>query len=379
MSKDKQKETQETPLADIQFDDEISLFPEASETDTTSVDSVTTEVKKDQETFPFEEEEEEEITKEKKTEKEEEKDLSFEEEEEEDKTKDKQDDNFYKNLLLDLKDQGIIEAEIGEDDEIDKDKFFEYHDNEVDNRVTEALEGFMEELDDEGKAFLKFKKESGGSTKDFLETYQNISSVPKVDSEDPKSYDKFLRYYYKTYESLEDEDIDDKLEWLEEKEGRKEKYAKKYDTKVQADQEANKEKLSRDATERKKDLDDAKAEFKEDFDKLLNEKDEIKNFKFSAKEKKELSDFVLKPSVKVGKNKYATGLQASLKEAFNDKEKLAVLAKLLKSDFDVSSIERSKKTEASKSAKEAIRTSRTGVKVRNSGSSTKRQLADFFN
>lgn len=288
-----------------------------------------------------------------------------------------EDKDFYKNLALDLKDKNILSMDLEDDEEIDAEKFLELQEKEIDLRVEETFENFFEEMDEDGKAFLKFKKD-GGNTKDFFSTYNSLSNVPTIDKNDPKSSDKFLRYYYKEYEGLDEEDIDDKIEWLEDSEGRKEKYIEKYQVSVNKDEDIRKQNLlisnARITEDRKKEAEAFKTELSE----VLEEIEQVGAFTFDKNEKKDLEKFIISPTVKIGKNQFITGFQSSLQAAIKDKKKLAVLAKLLKSDFDVSGIAKKVKTEVSKEVKNKIRTRSKGVKIVNSGGSGGKSLGDFF-
>jgi len=80
-------------------------------------------------------------------------------------------------------------------------------------------------------------------------------------------------------------------------------------------------------------------------------------------------------------NGRATAFQKGLLDALQDKENSVLLAKLVKSNFDFSSIERNATSKKSKDIKKDVR--RTGEKkTSTSGSSQKsksKSLAEFFN
>jgi len=92
-------------------------------------------------------------------------------------------------------------------------------------------------------------------------------------------------------------------------------------------------------------------------------------------------NFITKPTVKVGKNKYITEFQAELGEIFKgegeNKKKLLLLAKLVKSQFDVKDLIEETKTKVVKDAKSKLQQSRTGVRPSTSGGNNKKSLSDF--
>jgi S-adenosylmethionine:tRNA-ribosyltransferase-isomerase (queuine synthetase) len=100
----------------------------------------------------------------------------------------------WSNIYKELKNRGIISIDVEDESSIDADRFIELQEEEIEARLEETIQAFMEELDEDGKAFLKFKKE-GGNTKDFFKIYSEISEVPTPEYNDEKSQEKFLRYY----------------------------------------------------------------------------------------------------------------------------------------------------------------------------------------
>lgn len=345
--------------------------------DPTDVDEVVEEVKKEDE-VPVDTEEPE-------TEDEPE-DVSFFDIEDEDPTdpNDEEEDkgngteSEYVSLVSQMKDKGIFQnIDIPEDEEVTEEKFFEYHDQEVEARVDEALEGLFEGMDEDAAAFIKYKKE-GGDTKSFFEVYKKSNSLPEGDLTEESYQEKISRYYFKNVEELDEEDINDKIEWLKDS-GKLEKYSQKYDTKVKEISKKEQEDLQKRVKEQTKAQEKARQEFVDSVQKTLEETDEVNNFKFTPKDKKELKAFITKPSVKVGKNQFMTGMQSKLQEAVKDPQKMILLAKLLKNDFDISDVVTKEITRETKKSKEDIRRSKT-VTPKSSGKTRKtRNLADFFN
>lgn len=296
-----------------------------------------------------------------------------EEEEEEDKNT-----SSYKSLAEKMKEQGIFQnVEFPEDEEeITEEQFIELQDTEVESRVGEALEGFFEELDDDGAAFLKFKKE-GGDTADFFKVYSKGAEVPTGDLDDEAYQIKVSRYHYANVEKLDAEDIDDRIEWLKDS-GKLEKYANKFDTSIKEFDKKQREDLQKATKEKAKAADAQRELFVSSVKEALDETDEIDNFKFNKKDKKDLPSFITKPSVKVGKNHYVTPMQSKLQTALRDKSKMLILAKLLMNDFDVSDLVNTKTTEKTKQVRKNIQRKKS-VAPTSSGKEgqRKRGLADF--
>lgn len=303
--------------------------------------------------------------------------FSFEETAEEESGKVKTTSSPYKELTQKLKQKGIFQnVEIPEDEEVEEDKFFEYHDKEIEARVDEALEDWSEQLDEDGKAFIKFKKE-GGKTEDFLKTYREAIERPSGDLKDESYQEKLSRYYYKKVEGLDPEDIDDRIQWLKDS-GKLEKYAEKHDEKITEMEASSKQNLVEKQKEQARLAEEAKTKFVDAVRTALEETDEVGKFKFTPKLKKELLPFITKPTVKVGKNQYITGVQDKLKTALRDPSKMLILAKLLYNDFDVSDIEATTTTQQTRQIKGDLQR-KEHVKVTSSGQiGKKRSLADYF-
>lgn len=295
-----------------------------------------------------------------------------------------EDTKFYSAQIKDLVDRGIFKHVKVEDNvEIDEDKFYEYHQEEVQGAANEIVESIFEELDDEGIAFLKFKKNGGGSTADFLRIYgQSNLGLDSIDIDKEEDQDKIIRQYASSIEKMDSEEISDKIEWLKEN-GKKKAFAEKYLNKLSEMDKANKEALIKQAEDfarqRDEDIKNFNLSIKEELDKT----ESVKDFDFSKVDKKELTNYITRPTVKVGKNRFITQFQADLGKIFNGKEdnkqSLLLLAKLVKTDFDIRDIVEKTKTKVTKEAKSKLQQARQVTRPSSSGNAGKKTLADFFN
>jgi hypothetical protein len=309
------------------------------------------------------------------------KDESLEKEKSTETEEPSDDSKFYSTLASELKEKGIFQnVELKEGEEIDEDKFFELQDAEIESRVEETFEAFFEELDEDAKAFLKFKK-SGGNTQDFFQVYRESLSLDNIDLESEESQELVLKHYLSTMDSMDDEEISDRLEWLKEN-GKKKAYAKKYMNKLQELDRQKKEAISKSIEAQSKQREEGAKKFNQDLQSELEKTEAVGSFNFSKVNKKELLDFMVKPSVKIGKNKYITHFQAELGNIFKaegeDKKKLLLLAKLVKSNFDVKDLIEETKTKVVKEAKSKLQQAKSGVKPSTSGGYTKKSISDYF-
>ncbi|MHA1200610.1 MAG: hypothetical protein ACTSQF_14930, partial [Candidatus Heimdallarchaeaceae archaeon] len=267
--------------------------------------------------------------------------------------------------------------EIPDEGEITEEKFIEFQDEEIESRVEGALESFMGELDNDGAAFLKHKRD-GGTTESFFSAYSKSSEIPKGDIRDEDYQEKLSRYYYANVEKLELEDIDDRIEWLKDSD-KLAKYAEKQDLKIKDLDKKSKENLQKQAKKKLELQEKANTAFVSSVKETLDKTDKIDNFTFSPKEKKSLHTFITKSTVKVSENKYQTGMQSKLFETLKDPKKRLILAKLLLNDFDVSDVVAASTTKQTKKVRSNIqRTKKTVAPVGSGKSNRKRNLADFF-
>lgn len=310
------------------------------------------------------------------------KDDKSEEAEKSTETEEPNDDSkFYSTLAAELKEKGVFQnVELTEGEEIDEEKFFELQDAEIESRVEETFEAFFEELDEDAKAFLKFKK-GGGNTQDFFQVYRESLSLDNIDLEGEDAQELIIKHYSSTMDSMDDEEISDRLEWLKEN-GKMKAYAEKYMNKLKELDRQKKESISKSVEAQAKQREEGAKKFNQDLQSELEKTEAVGSFNFSKVNKKELLDFMIKPSVKIGKNKYITHFQAELGNIFKgegeDRKKLLLLAKLVKSDFDVKDLIEETKTKVVKEAKSKLQQAKIGVKPSTSGGYTKKSISDYF-
>jgi hypothetical protein len=292
-----------------------------------------------------------------------------------DETSDKK---FFKKLATELKNAGIFSnVEIKDDEEIDQQKFIDLQDAEVEARVDETFESFFSELDDDGKAFLKFKKE-GGDTRKFFETLKRGAERPTGDLEDKKYQENIVRHYLSAYEGASRVDIDDRIEWLQST-GKLKKFAEEYDTKMSQLDKEKKEKLLKEEADRKQDREDERKEFIDNLIQTITKVEEVNGIPITKKDKTELLGYITKPAVKIAPNRFITQLQADLRGVMGKQETLVLLAKLLKNKFDLSDVQRKVETKQVAKLREKLDDTKTNIKPSSSGSSKGRSLSEFFN
>ena len=301
---------------------------------------------------------------------------SFFEEEDETKKESTTDNTFYEDVYKDLKEAGIFKhVELEDGEELDADKLYELQQEEIEAEVTSRLDAWAsQELDEDAKAFIKFKIQ-GGDTSEFFKTYQSTSEITLGDIEDEDYQDNLIRYQLQK-EGWDKDEIEDRLEFLTES-NKKSKFAERYHDRLIKEQEKEKQALVKQAEEQKIRTKQQEEQFRSSIKDTLDTNKEINGIKFTDKDKGNLINFLTKKE-KLEDGRVITGFQKKLSESFNDPKKIALLAKILNDDFDFSSFEKSAITKKTKEIKRNIE-QRQSMRPTGSGSSSgANSLASLF-
>ena len=378
----KEKEEEVQDLSSFTWDNNETFFGVETPKEKSSVDTVIEEVEEVDEDADKDKEGEDKSgkTKQDKKEKTEDEEEPFAEKTEEDDDEegdDKDDVKFFTELTKEFKQKGLFSTiELNESDEVSEEKFFELHDAEIDNRADERVKEVIAELGTEGKQWYDFVK-AGGKSEDFFKVYGKVSEIPTVDIETEDGQDKLLRYYYENYEMLDTDDVTDRLDWLKES-GKKQKQAEKVKAKIESDIKEKREQLLRDQKDQKEKLEKNRDKFVNDIKSTAEKLQTVNDFTFSVESKKVLPDYIAKSAVKVGTG-YITQFQNDLNEIIRneDKTQLLLLAELIRSKFDFSSVAKQAATKTTKTVKTVLSETRQG-KLSSASGSKSRSLSDYF-
>jgi hypothetical protein len=297
----------------------------------------------------------------------------------EDSQDEDEDEKFYSSLAKGLKEKGIFQNVDLEGKELKSDDdLYDLIEAEAEARIEETFEAFAEDMDEDAKAFIKFKK-SGGRTEDFFAVYRNSVSLTDIDIEDEKDQEKVAMHYAMVIEGLEEEEAKDRVEWLKEN-GKLGAKSVKWHEKLQNLDKQNREAIVRQTQEQEEARRKNAEKFTETLKTTLTKVENVGQFKFSPTDKKELGDFIAKPTVKVGKNNYITPFQKAMSDILRgdgeNMNKLLLLAKLVKSDFTVEDLKATAKTEVVRESRKVLKQIKSGSKPVTH--SNKKRLADYF-
>ncbi len=303
-----------------------------------------------------------------------------EEEEEEEVDDDTLDEDFYTNLALDLKDRGTLqEVEIPKDKKLTREEFFDLQEDEVNKRFEEAIDGFAESFDEDGKEYIKWKK-NGGSTRDFVVKYLAPTfDLKEFDEENETHIKKTIDHYLRTVEELDGEELEERKEFI--KNGGKSKiFAKTAFSKITKADNERKKALQEELDSVAKEREEKKKAFDDELNELLKSTETVGSFTISKEDRKRLGDYMTKPTVKAGKNSFVPQVMAELGKILKgatpkDKKHFIILSKIIQSNFKLDDLEAKVETRVTKDIKTRIK---KGSPKLTSGGRGVRQLADAF-
>lgn len=293
-------------------------------------------------------------------------------------------DTFYNTLFEELQAKGVFEhAKLPKNKVITEDEFLDLHVEEVEARVQEVIEAWAEQLDDDGKAYLRHKQK-GGSTLDFIQAYGGVGiDFDKVDLKKDTDRLRVIKASIATIEGLEGEELQDRLDYLKDT-GKEDAYAEKALAKLKKADADRKATLDKQLADAEKAQAEADREFDNSIKTLVASVDNINGVPISKAEQKELPAYMNKPTVKVGKNKYVPALQAELGKIMTgktekDRKNLILLAKFVKNNFDLSDLVPVVETKVTRRANNILqRAKQSSVKAATSGGYSRTSLADHF-
>lgn len=255
------------------------------------------------------------------------------------------------DIISRLKDLGII----AEDADVTEDLLPDYFDNNTEDQVEEGIQSLIQNwqktLSDDGARFLQFSRD-GGSFEDYLKVYSETPiHLFDITSEDGQK--SFLTYVLTNVENRSQEEANDQIEFLEERDSL-ERVAKSTYSRLQ-NQRDQKAKAAADALRASRA--EAQKNREESRNKLQESLRAVKDFSgysFSNAEASILTRYITKPTVRVGEQYVSQFFNDVQKVYDSDPQKLMMIAKLLKSDFDFSFVERAEETKVTKKAKKVI-------------------------
>lgn len=200
--------------------------------------------------------------------------------------------------------------------------------------IEAAIESWKDDIGEIGVSFARYVK-AGGNPDDFFKMYAQEHTA--YDLQTASSQEQFLRYYYQSVENLDEDEIDDRIEMLQDR-GRLEDQSKKLYSKLKDKQDQdNRKKIDQQV---KEDEQRRRAQKKEQDELILklNKVDEYKGVRISKLEKPSLITFITRPTQEL-EGHMVSGLTKALDTMYRENpEALLVLAKWAKTGFDVNAL-----------------------------------------
>lgn len=264
--------------------------------------------------------------------------------------------DIFTAAAKDLKELGLVGEFEGN---LDSQSFLDLIEESIEQRTDSAIEQIIDnwkaQLGELGSDFVRFTM-NGGNPEDFLTKL----AKPKIDINSEYGQEKFVRDYLRTEQGMDEEDIDDLIDRYKDNETL-DKYAKKYYQKVKEKDDRTKEELLEKQEAIRTQRDQAIRAFNERLRQTAKETDSIKikskdgeelgEIKFSPVEKRALVSFITQNNIDQG-GRYISEFTAAFNEIYQKQpDKLLLIAKLIKNDFDLSDFVKAKATKQVKEIK----------------------------
>lgn len=259
-----------------------------------------------------------------------------------------------KQTLEFLKERGLVDYELEEGKELSEEEAEHLLEDSWEKALESEVEATIKDLPQDIKDLIKFASKGGDVGELLGKMVQHATSgINKNSNIDDENVQILAVSMDLKNQGYDQEDIDTQIEFLKEKD-KLEGVAKKAFDKIVAQQEnetAGQVERQKQVLENKK---KQAREYKTNITSHINSLNEAGGLPISKQDKAALPTYISEPTVELQDGRYVSEMQADLFKVMADKDKIVLLAKLLKTDFDFSAIERKKQTQAARGIKEAV-------------------------
>ena len=280
--------------------------------------------------------------------------------------------NFLKQKgLVEVSDEELTDLTEEDAEVLLEDKFNE----SIEKSVGEKIAGLPNVL----KQLVRLAVNNGdveGALAELAQT-RSIGLTTTLDVTKEENQEIVLRYKL-SQEGYDDDDIDAQIEFMKDS-GKLEKLATNFFNKWKQEEEEEQEERVQQTQANIKQARERQLNFKKEVASHLTANEEINNFVFTKKDQKELPDYVSVPSVQTANGTKVTPFWNDLIQAMQDKDKMVVLAKIVKDDFKFDDLERKLKTKTARDVKTDLqRKKETKIPTRQGSSQTTKSLIDLI-
>lgn len=262
------------------------------------------------------------------------------------------------------------------DEEDQKQVVKDYFEEAVENRFTESIK----ELPESVKNIVKYAVNGGNITNLLNNMFKNRANGVSEDIDIEEESSQITVVKQKLIEEEYDEDyITSQIEYLKDS-GKLKVTASKYFEKYKADKLANESKEVKRLEEERKLNKQRQIDFRKDLAQYVSSNEDIKGFKLSKKDVAEIPEYISAQSIKLQNGTVTSPFYKDFLEAMKDKDKLVVMATLLRNNFDFTSLQKSIGTKVTKTLKENLQNQKATQSIKsNAGSSqTPKRLIDLI-
>tara|TARA_R100001377_G_scaffold85310_1_gene71459 strand:- start:5947 stop:7146 length:1200 start_codon:yes stop_codon:yes gene_type:complete len=284
--------------------------------------------------------------------------------------------------LAHLKEKGLMDYELEEGEELTEEKAATIIEDNWETGIEDRVGELLEDLPQSVKDLNKFAMAGGDVGKFFAAFAKGVPSTGDLDMSIVADQESLVRESLKA-EGYDKDYVDTQLDFL--KDSNKLKvFAENKKAKQDQAKETESAELATSqraaATARKNQLKQTKTALSGSINKL----EDVKGITLSKQDKKELPTYMVDRNIKLQNGSSITTMQKDLMEALQDEGKALFIAKLLRTDFDLTEIQSKVEEKITKKVKDGIRRNTKDVKGGKSSSSRnstkpKKSLADYFN
>lgn len=279
-----------------------------------------------------------------------------------------------KSTLTFLKEKGLVDFELEEGEELTDELAEEKLEDYFDSAIEQGVEESIKDLPDALKNMIKFVSKGGNFDSLLAGMVNNVKSGINKNSDIEQEDVQILAVRKDLEKNGYDADyIDTHIQVLKDS-GKLATIAKKVFDKDIAEQENFEQAELQRITKANEEAKRKQREFKSSLSSHVTSLKDINGLTLTPAEQKELPSYIADANVELENGKIVSGLQRDLFKIYGDKDKLTLLAKLVKSDFDFSSLTKKQETKRSKEIRENIQNTGKNIKGSDGSSQKKRQI-----
>jgi len=275
---------------------------------------------------------------------------------------------------LEITDEELKDIE-GLDEEDRKEVLKDYFQQAVEDRFAESIQDLPETV----KNIVKYVAK-GGDLGTFLSTMMNSSSglSETLDIAEEGNQELVVRNGLQE-EGYDSDYIDSQIDYLKDSGKLQVTAEKRFEKWTKTREEAQKKEVARVEAQKKQQR-EAQITFKRELAEQVKSNEEVKGFKLSKKDVSEIPDYISSQSVKLEDGRAISPFYRDLNKAMQDKDKLVLLAKLLRDDFDFTPLQKNIDTKRTKELKNNLQRQKDTQSIKSSAGSsqTPKRLVDML-